>query len=175
MKTKPDGRTRMIDLRALQIRRMQEDDPARLAAAFADMNKTRAQYERYWQENADDRRLTLVALLDGIVVGYTNVIWESDYETFRKQGIPEIHDMNTATSRRRNDIGTRMLKAAEQLVQRTGRSVIGIGVGVTPNYAIAQRLYPKQGYVPDGTGVHPDEWGGCMYFTKELGQEAEQA
>ena len=32
--------------------------------------------------------------------------------------------------------------------------VIGIGVGLTPDYAAAQHLYPKLGYVPDGLGTH---------------------
>lgn len=103
------------------------------------------------------------------------MIWESDYESFRQQGIPEVNDMNTVTSLRRNGIGTRMLEAAEELVQQTGRRVIGIGVGVTPDYAIAQKLYPKLGYVSDGTGVHPDKWGGCMYSIKGLRQDAKDA
>jgi hypothetical protein len=61
-----------------------------------------------------------------------------------------------------------MILAAEELVRKAGRSAIGIGVGVTPDYAIAQNLYPKLGYASDGTGIHLDEWGGCMYSTKTL-------
>ena len=140
MTTEPGGRPGMINLQSLQIRRMQASDSNALASAFADMSKSRAQFEHYWQENIDGRRVTLVALLDGRVVGYTNVIWESDYESFRQQGIPEVNDMNTVTSLRRNGIGTRMLKAAEELVQQTGMRFIGIGVGVTTDYAIAQKL-----------------------------------
>lgn len=110
-------------------------------------------------------------MLNGVVVGYANVIWEPDYEPFRRQGIPEIDDMNTVTSLRKNGIGTRMIAAAERVVREKGLPVIGIGVGVTPNYAIAQSLYPKLGYVPDGTGVHEDEWSGCRYSTKKLREE----
>ena len=58
----------MIDISAVRIRRMNRDDPARLAAAFADMNKTRGLYERYWRENLEGTRLTLLAELDGQVV-----------------------------------------------------------------------------------------------------------
>ena len=158
----------MIDILAVRIRQMSGEDPARVAAAFADMNKTLAQYERYWQENLEGTRLTLLAELDGEVVGYTNLIWEPDYAPFRARGIPEIHDMNTVTSLRRNGIGTRMISAAEELVRARGIETIGIGVGATADYAIAQSLYPNLGYVPDGTGVHPDEWGGCAYLTKKL-------
>ena len=64
----------MIDTSTLQIRRMRESDAPLLAATFADMNKMREQYERYWQENVEGKRVTLVALLSGSVVGYTNVI-----------------------------------------------------------------------------------------------------
>jgi GNAT superfamily N-acetyltransferase len=158
----------MIDLGALDIRRMREEDPLAIAEAFAHMNKTLEQFERYWRENVEGGRVTLVALLHGLVVSYANVIWETDYAPFREQGIPEIQDMNTVSGLRRNGIGTRMIGEAEEIVRKAGRRVVGIGVGVTPDYAIAQRLYPRLGYVPDGTGVHPDEWGGCMYSTKEL-------
>jgi len=158
----------MIDLGALEIRRMREEDPPFIAEAFAHMNKTPEQFERYWRENIEGGRVTLVALLDGLVVGYANVIWETDYAPFREMGIPEIQDMNTVSGLRRNGIGTRMIVEAEVIVRKAGRRVVGIGVGATPDYAIAQRLYPSLGYVPDGTGVHPDEWGGCIYSTKEL-------
>ena len=76
--------------------------------------------------------------------------------------------MNTVTALRRKGIGSRMIAAAEELVRSRGKRVIGIGVGVTPDYAIAQSLYPNRGYVPDGKGVHADERGACIYSTKEL-------
>lgn len=58
MTTKPHGKSGMIDLQSLQIRRMQTGDPNALASAFADMSKSRAQFERYWQENVDGKRVT---------------------------------------------------------------------------------------------------------------------
>lgn len=158
----------MIDLQLLLIRRMQKEDPRLLAKAFADMNKTRKQYEQYWRENEEGKRVTLIALFDGIVVGYTNVIWEPEYEAFRQNAIPEINDMNTVSNLRRNGIGTRMILAAEDVIRERGRPVAGIGVGVTSDYSIARSLYPKLGYVSDGTGTHSDRWGGCMYSTKLL-------
>ena len=166
-----EGRGRrqdMIDIGALHMRPMDQGDARSIAAAFADMNKTQAQYERYWAENLQGKRTTFIAILTGVVVGYTNVIWESSYEPFRRRGIPEINDMNTVTHLRKNGIGSRMIAAAENAVRQAGGLVIGIGVGVTPDYAIARRLYPKLGYVPDGTGVHEDQWGGCEYSTKQL-------
>jgi GNAT superfamily N-acetyltransferase len=158
----------MIDISTIRIRDMSADDPVSLAVAFADMNKMQEQFERYWQENLDEKRLTLIAEHEDRIVGYANLIWEPEYEPFRTQGIPEINDMNTVTMLRRNGIGSRMIASAEEIVRSRGKRIIGIGVGVTPDYAIAQSLYPNLGYIPDGTGVHPDKWGGCIYSTKKL-------
>ena len=158
----------MIDLTQVKIRRMVLQDVELLAQAFAHMNKTREQYTQYGQENGVSKRVTLVAELEGSIVGYTNIIWKPDYEPFYRQEIPEISDMNVVAHLRRNGIGTRMIEAAEQVVREAGKKFIGIGVGVTPDYEIAQHLYPKLGYVSDGTGIHPDEWGGAMYSTKCL-------
>ena len=112
--------------------------------------------------------VTLIATLEKSIVGYTNVLWSSEYESFRKQGIPEINDMNVIASLRGNGVGTKLVEAAEQIVRQNGKQIIGIGVGITPDYRVAQKLYPKLGYVSDGTGIHSDEWGGAMYSTKEL-------
>jgi len=115
--------------------------------------------------------VTLVAQLGANVVGSVNGIWEPDYEPFRKQRIPLIHDMITVTNLRKNGIGTRMIAAIEDLVWRSGRRAIGIGVGITPDYVIAQSLYSKLGYVLDGTEVHEDQWGGCRYAIKTIANE----
>ena len=66
-----------------------------------------------------------------------------------------------------------MIEAAEDLVRRAGKRVMGIGAGVTPDCAIAQSSNPKLGYVPDGTGVHPDQRGGFIYSFRELNSTAE--
>jgi GNAT superfamily N-acetyltransferase len=139
-----------------------------MADAFAHMNKTRAQYERYFKENLKGARVTLVALLDEQIVGYTNVVWRPQYAPFRRQDIPEINDMNVVAGMRQRGIGAAMIEAAEAIARQQGKSVMGIGVGVTPDYAIAQRLYPKLGYVHDGRRVRDDEWGGTIFLTKQL-------
>jgi GNAT superfamily N-acetyltransferase len=107
----------MIDISTIRIRDMSADDPVSLAVAFADMNKMQEQFERYWQENLDEKRLTLIAEHEDRIVGYANLIWEPEYEPFRTQGIPEINDMNTVTMLRRNGIGSRMIASAEEITQ----------------------------------------------------------
>ena len=53
---------------------------------------------------------------------------------------------------RRKRIATRLMDAAERVAARYS-SVVGIGVGVTADYGVAQRLYALRGYVPDGRGL----------------------
>lgn len=152
----------------LIIRQMQATDIEPIAHVFASMNKTRAQYERYWRENVENTRVTLVAWIDAAVVGYTNIIWSSAYAPFRQADIPEINDMNVVAPWRGRGIGRRLIFAAEEIACAHGKSQMGIGVGLTPDYAIAQHLYPRLGYVYDGRGVEMDPWGGAMYLTKPL-------
>jgi hypothetical protein len=42
-------------------------------------------------------------------------------------------------------------EAERKVSERSG--VAGIGVGMSPDYGAAQRLYVRRGYVPDGNGL----------------------
>jgi GNAT superfamily N-acetyltransferase len=152
------------------IRRMTAEDVEAVAHAFAHFGKTRAQYERYFAEQGRGERVTLVAVAaGGRVVGYANVIWQSAYPHFRREGVPEINDLNVVERARRRGVGTALIRAAESVVAARGHRVIGIGVGLTPDYAAAQRLYPKLGYASDGRGVHSaPPWDDAVYLTKTL-------
>lgn len=147
---------------------MVEYDIDPVTEAFAFMNKPREQYVGYWRENQTGERITLVALMDGRVVGYTNVLWQSGYPPFFSAGIPEINDMNVAGELRGRGIGRAMVAAAEAEARAAGKRIMGIGVGLTPDYSIAQHLYPLLGYQYDGRGVEMDPWGGAMFLTKRI-------
>ncbi len=150
------------------IRPIQETDVPRLAHAFASWNKKPEQYERYWKENQEKKRMTLVALCDSEVAGYTNIIWQPEYEPFRTEWIPEINDMNVLIPFRKQGIATNFIAESERIVARAGCTVIGIGFGLTADYSSAQRLYAKLGYIPDGRGACPTLWGDVLYLTKSL-------
>lgn len=150
------------------IRRMVEGDIDRIAEVFKSRGKQREQYEQYWQENQDCKRVTLVAVLGEEVAGYTNVVWHSDYEPFCQADIPEIHDMNVITQFQKQGIGTALIKEAENLALQHDKRVMGIGVGLTPDYGAAQRLYPKLGYIPDGRGAQSTPWGDELFLSKVL-------
>jgi GNAT superfamily N-acetyltransferase len=147
---------------------MTESDINRIAETFKSWGKQREQYEQYWQENLDGKRVTLVAVLDEQVIGYTNVVWHSDYEPFCEADIPEVHDMNVITQFQKQGVGTALIKEAESVALQNGKSVMGIGVELTPIYDAAQRLYPKLGYIPDGRGTRSTPWGDELYLTKIL-------
>jgi len=150
------------------IRRMCREDIGPVADAFAPMNKSRAQYERYFEENRAGDRVTLVADLDGSLIGYTNILWRSYYPPFRAAGIPEINDLNVVEEYRNHGVATALIRECESIIREAQHATIGIGVGLTPDYAAAQHLYPKLGYVSDGRGVHTAAEGHEAYFLKAL-------
>src|SRR4028119_1927896 len=109
------------------IRKMIESDVDSMAQAFACWNKNREQYERYWKENQEGRRLTLVVVSGEQVVGYANIIWQPDYKPFREAGIPEINDMNVITEFQKQGIGSALIQESERIVLQHDEKVIGIG------------------------------------------------
>lgn len=150
------------------IRVMTERDVERLASAFTRYNKSREQYERYFQENQRGERLTLIAFAGDEVVGYGNIRWRAEYEPFRQSEIPEIVDLNVVEEFRRRGIATALILEAERIAAERSKPVMGIGVGVTPDYDAARRLYPKLGYAYDGRGPRHTPYGDILYLTKTL-------
>jgi GNAT superfamily N-acetyltransferase len=148
---------------------------APLADAFAPepYRKPRAQYVRYLAEHEAGTRVTLVArTAAGAVAGYGNLLWRSDYPAFARAGIPEINDLNVLVPWRGRGVGSRLIAAAEEVARNAGLPRVGIGVGTTPDYAPARRLYPALGSPPDGGGPQPTAFGDAEYLTKELGPRA---
>jgi GNAT superfamily N-acetyltransferase len=137
--------------------------------AFKSWNKTLRQYEHYFSENQQGIRVTLVAELEGRVVGYGNLLKDSYYRPFKDGGIPEINDLNVVTDLQGQGIGRELIKELEALARAQGHAVIGIGVGLGSDYAKAQRLYPRLGYESDGRGNQVTEWGDETHLVKQLG------
>src|SRR5687768_11913882 len=113
------------------VRPMTGDDVDAVAQAFAHWNKRREQYERYWRENQEGKRITLVAVAGEQVVGYANIIWQPDYGPFRESGIPEINDMNVIAEFQKQGIGSALIQEAERIALQREVKVIGIGFGLT--------------------------------------------
>jgi GNAT superfamily N-acetyltransferase len=169
----------------ITIRELRPEDISEVAAAFAKLgwDKPISQYEGYLTEQEIGTRTLLFAFdasSTSQFIGYITVVWESHYPSFRAQNIPEIVDFNVLPNFRQHGIGTQLMDAAEACIARRKITTVGIGVGMTPDYGAAQRLYVKRGYVPDGTGLYNDNGqvshgksvivddSLVLYFTKSL-------
>lgn len=139
---------------AATILPLQASDPAPIAAAFAAIGwaKPVAQYERYLAEQEAGERDVFVAWVEDGFAGYVTINWHPEYPPFRAEGIPVIEDFNVLPAFRRRGIGSALMDAAEAK-GRSRVAMIGIGVGLDPNYGPAQRMYVRRGYVPDGRGI----------------------
>ena len=139
----------------LEIRAITTDDAIPIADAFAKVgwaNKSVEQYVRYADLHGKDERQCWLAFADGTFAGYLCIVWQTNYEPLKTEGVPEIQDLNVLPDFRRQGIATELMDHAEQIVAERS-SVIGIGVGLHGGYGQAQRLYVKRGYVPTGHGV----------------------
>lgn len=147
---------------------MRAQDVDAIIKTFGPLNKTHEQFQRYWQENVDQKRQTLLAWQESRVVGYSNIVWASSYAPFLEQGIPEINDMHVIDDWHGRGIGTAFIKQLERIAIEHGKAVMGIGFGLTPDYGNAQRLYPRLGYIPDGRGAISSPYGDELFLTKRL-------
>lgn len=138
---------------ATVIRQMQESDIDKLLATFARWQKPRQKFQRYFVEQQRGDRVILVALDGEDIVGYTTLLWKSEYEHFKRQGIPEIVDLNVITEHQRYGIGTQLIHAAEEVAAQHSLNSIGISVEQAGTHIAANKLYPKLGYIPDGNGI----------------------
>lgn len=103
-------------------------------------------------ENREKKRITFVAFIEDDFAGMLNIIFESAYPYFKSNNIPEINDLLVVPKFRNKGIAKRLVDEAERYARNTyGR--IGLGVGLYKDYGSAQRLYFKNGYIPDGNGL----------------------
>jgi len=140
-------------LKDIVIRPMLDSDIDRIVDTFSQWGKELGQYQKYWHEQQQKKRVVLVALHEAEIVGYVTVVWQSGYEPFRQEDIPEIVDLNVNTEHQRQGIGTALIHTAEQLAAQRSKTSVGISVEQSPAYAASNRLYPKLGYMPDGRGI----------------------
>lgn len=135
---------------------MGDADPPVMSAGFASIgwsrSKPMSRFVEYLHEQSEGRREVLVAVVGSDFAGYVTVTWESRYPPFAAGGVPEVQDLNVLPLFRGRGIATRLVDEAEQVAAKRS-AVVGIGVGLHPGYNVAQRMYVKRGYVPDGRGV----------------------
>ena len=138
----------------LTIRNLRQEDAEVISAAFSEIgwNKPVSQYEKYFHRQESGDGVVFVAEVDSVFAGYVTVVWKPGYSWFVEKGIPEISDLNVLPEFRRRGIASALMDSAEAKIGERC-DVAGIGVGMTPDYGAAQKMYPLRGYVPDGRGL----------------------
>jgi predicted N-acetyltransferase YhbS len=138
----------------IQIRQMNINDPTIISTAFKmqGWNKPIELFMDYFEEQKMNKRITLVAEINSIFTGYINILWNSYYQAFVKDNIPEIADFNVLIKYRNIGIGNKLMDKAEEIIKNRV-NYVGIGVGLYSDYGSAQKMYVKRGYIPDGKGI----------------------
>ncbi len=144
-----------MDWRTATIRLLEAGDIPQIERVFEEFGwyKSASHYERYIMEQTYELCEIYVAFVDYQFAGNLTVCWGSTYEPFRAKNIPEIADFFVLPKFRRTGIGSQLMAQAEHTIAKVS-PIAGIGVGMTPDYGAAQRLYVLRGYVPDGLGLH---------------------
>lgn len=136
------------------IKRLTHNDIPLIVFAFSEIgwNNPASLYQKYLEEQEKGERCVWVAFKEDAFAGYVTLKWQSDYPSFREQGIPEISDLNVLPKFRKQGIASALLDLAETEAG-TRSSMVGIGAGLLADYGDAQKLYIKRGYIPDGLGI----------------------
>ena len=105
----------------------------------------------YLNEQEAGERCVLLAKINNTTAGYLTLVPLAKHGPF-KGLYPEIGDFKVFESYQKQGVGSQLLKAAEEKAREIA-AVVTLGVGLHNGYGSAQRLYVKQGYIPDGSGV----------------------
>src|SRR5258708_33600782 len=134
----------------VKIRKLEDHDISLMVTAFSQIgwNKPASLFQEYLREQQANERFVWVAFNQDEFLGYVTLKVHSEYLPFAKKNIPEIKDLNVLPACRNQGIGSALMKKAEDKAS-TYNTQVGIGVGLTPDYGNAQRLYVKRGYIPD--------------------------
>ena len=124
----------------------------------------------------------LVAWRDNMPMGHLLIEWNGPHDTFIRQRVapsPYLEDAVVLNEFQSLAVGSQLLLAAEELIEKEGYSAVGLAVDVSNHPAIA--LYKKHGYTESDIGPfimrgqhlnednEPVEWQAeCLYVTKTL-------
>ena len=143
------------------LRPLEKKDLQTMSDAFKKIgwNKSVELFEKYFNEQESGSRLCFVAIdsddnnkNNENFAGYVTLLNKPRYEFFAKQNVPEISDLNVLPEFRNKGIGTFLIAKCEEVARKEKRN-IGLGVGLTSDYANALSLYLKLGYKFDKNGI----------------------
>lgn len=136
------------------IRTMIKEDIIAFYTAFKAQgwNKPVEIFEKYYNEQEQEKRKVIIAEFNGEVAGYTTLLPNDENGPFANMNIPTVCDFNVLIKYQNRGIGTLILDKVEKNAAETCDKIC-LGVGLHRGYGSAQRMYVKRGYVPDGSGV----------------------
>lgn len=108
-------------------------------------------YIGYFNEQLEGIRKVYVVEYENKVAGFCTMILKARNGPW-KNNLPEISDLRVFNEFKNKGIGNLLLDIIEMDALNYTDEVT-LGVGLHCGYGIAQRLYAKRGYIPDGTGV----------------------
>lgn len=132
---------------------MTADHIGKINKNFTDQGWDERNLNKYLQEQNKGDRIVLVYEKDDQVMGYITLVLNPSSGPFKNTKIPEIKDFNVFEKYQNKGIGQELLNAIIFEARKYG-SQVGIGVGLNPDYGKAQRMYIKNGFIPDGKGIY---------------------
>lgn len=132
---------------------MRTDHIEKINKNFTDQGWDERNLDKYLQEQNKGDRIVLVYEKDDQVMGYITLVINPKSGPFKNTKIPEIKDFNVFEKYQNKGIGQELLNAII-FEARKYSSQVGIGVGLNPDYGKAQRMYIKNGFIPDGKGIY---------------------
>jgi GNAT superfamily N-acetyltransferase len=147
-----------MQIQNINIRTASFEDIKKLQVLIRDMKlaKDADYFDMQYERQLEGSRLLLIAEADGHDAAFCILNWQPKYAFFKKQGIPEIQDLNVLKDLRRRGIARSLIRHCENLAREKGCAWMGIGVGLSAGFGPAQNLYICEGYVPDGNGASYD-------------------
>ena len=138
----------------IKIRQMLRSDVSEFPTEFKKQgwNKPVEQYQKYYEKQENGTRKIFVAEVNGSAAGYATLLDCDSSGPFKNKNIPVIVDFNVLKKYQRMGVGTAIMDAIESYVKEYSSSIC-LGVGLHYGYGVAQRMYVKRGYIPDGSGV----------------------
>ncbi|WP_067139709.1 GNAT family N-acetyltransferase [Oceanivirga salmonicida] len=108
---------------------------------------------KYLDEQQSGKRIVLVYEENNEIKGYITLIISPTKGPFSLTNIPEISDFNVFKEYQGKGIGQKLL---DNIINRSKKisDLVGIGVGLHAGYGTAQRMYIRNGFIPDGNGVY---------------------
>lgn len=130
---------------------MTTDHIGKINKNFVDQGWDERNLDKYLQEQNKGDRIVLVYEKDDQVMGYITLVINPSSGPFKNTKIPEIKDFNVFEKYQNKGIGQELLDA---IILEVNGPQVGIGVGLNPDYGKAQRMYIKNGFIPDGKGIY---------------------